>query len=329
LSQEAYISIQDERLDPAQIARELGAAFDMEDGPEERPGNPRERAMIDDAVELVTLLAARGVEMPKTDVATVMKAEREFGTATWSPDSAAEVAQSFARLSRAAAPASLGSLRYAASGRSRYYRLAVRFALLSVGALIIAVLAQLFEVRIASVIRNVEVLQNQEPSPPEKLIATELKRLGRPTLLLLGVDIDAQGPKLSPAAVAHNAKSVLLLLDTFVLPALFGMLGAMAFILRNYGARLEAATVTGDSAGEYVVRVVLGLVAGVAIGLYLQPSADTQQLSPAVPVIGVATPMALAFLAGYATELLFGIMDRIVTAFSSEKKVEKPSGRPD
>ena len=57
--------------------------------------------------------------------------------------------------------------------------------------------------------------------------------------------------------------------------------------------------------------MVLGLVAGVAIGLFLRPKDG--------PIEGFAimTPVALSFLAGYAVELLLGIMDRLVTAFST------------
>ena len=91
-------------------------------------------------------------------------------------------------------------------------------------------------------------------------------------------------------------------LNTLILPSLYGTLGALAFILRNHSASWKAATVSGDFTGEYSIRMVLGLVAWVAIGLFLRPPEGTLE------GFAIMTPVALSFIAGYAVELLFGIM---------------------
>lgn len=111
---------------------------------------------------------------------------------------------------------------------------------------------------------------------------------------------------------SHSA-AMLELIKSYVLPGLYGVLGALAYVLRTHQASRRRSSLL-DTTGDYFARVVLGLVAGVAIGLFLKP--DAVNGSPEATSIATLTPVALAFLAGYAVELLFNVMDRIVTAFS-------------
>jgi hypothetical protein len=100
----------------------------------------------------------------------------------------------------------------------------------------------------------------------------------------------------------------------FLLPILYGMLGAIAFILR----RLSAEDFTQDSArslrNRFSLRVPIGALSGLAAGWLLQPST--------AGVAASLSPFALAFVAGYSAELVFAAMDRIVAAFTSPPKDE-------
>jgi hypothetical protein len=72
------------------------------------------------------------------------------------------------------------------------------------------------------------------------------------------------------------------------------------------------------------LRGWLGAVSGLAIGWFCKPS------SADVNGLGLISPFALAFVAGYSVDLLFTAMDRIVSAFSGPgpKTPETPSKPP-
>lgn len=108
-----------------------------------------------------------------------------------------------------------------------------------------------------------------------------------------------------------NASAWVSMLNGYVSSVLMGLLGASAFILRSYLAALSAKTLHPRDARAYMVRLVLGAVSGLAVGFFMSPgpalSAQTQSVSGAVNITGPA----LAFLAGYAVEVLFGFLDTL------------------
>ncbi|RXH28940.1 hypothetical protein XH99_14125 [Bradyrhizobium nanningense] len=94
----------------------------------------------------------------------------------------------------------------------------------------------------------------------------------------------------------------------FLLPLLYGMLGAIAFVLR----RLSDETLSGVARTlkrRYSLRVPIGALSGLAAGWLLQPATGS--------VTASLSPFALAFVAGYSADLVFAAMDRIVAAFSA------------
>jgi len=71
------------------------------------------------------------------------------------------------------------------------------------------------------------------------------------------------------------------------------------------------------------LRILLGVVAGLAIGWFFKPSGVE------VNGVGLVSPFALAFVAGYSVELLFTAMDRIEAAFSGrDPKTVGPGTQP-
>ncbi|MFB6418597.1 hypothetical protein [Bradyrhizobium tunisiense] len=95
---------------------------------------------------------------------------------------------------------------------------------------------------------------------------------------------------------------------SFLLPLLYGMLGAIAFVLR----RLSDETLSGEARTlkrRYSLRVPIGALSGLAAGWLLQPASGS--------VTASLSPFALAFVAGYSADLVFAAMDRIVAAFSA------------
>jgi hypothetical protein len=108
---------------------------------------------------------------------------------------------------------------------------------------------------------------------------------------------------------------VLQVLQSYVLPLLYGLLGAVAYVLRGLIRNIHRATYTSQAAINYGVRIFLGALAGPVIGYFITPEGTTG--------LGSLSPMALSFLVGYNIELLFTAMDKIMMAVS-KKPVEAP-----
>jgi hypothetical protein len=115
------------------------------------------------------------------------------------------------------------------------------------------------------------------------------------------------------------ASRVLEVLQQYVLPLLYGWLGAMAYVLRTLGQQSRARLFSTENQTDFNLRVWLGVVAGLAIGWFFRSDKG------AGPAVGSLSALALAFVAGYSVDLLFTAMDRIVAAFSTSS--EKPPAK--
>ena len=109
-------------------------------------------------------------------------------------------------------------------------------------------------------------------------------------------------------------------LATYVLPALYGLLGASAFVLRQLSADIGNLRFANDLRVRYTLRLNIGLLAGLAVGWFISPGQDAS-------VVANLSPLALAFVAGYGSDLLFAVLDRIVNAFSAPSPSPRASGR--
>ncbi|MFY9514015.1 MAG: hypothetical protein WAQ05_23885 [Rubrivivax sp.] len=107
-----------------------------------------------------------------------------------------------------------------------------------------------------------------------------------------------------------DAQMVLRRLDTLVLPMVLGLLGAYAFVLRSISQDVRQFAFEEYSVLHHVVRLSLGAVAGVAAGWLLKPEQ--------VGLLNSVPAWVLAFVAGYAIELVFTFLDRLVSGFTSK-----------
>ena len=103
------------------------------------------------------------------------------------------------------------------------------------------------------------------------------------------------------------------------MPLLYGLLGAMAFVIRTISQQARDRLYRVENETGYYLRIWLGILGGLAIGWFFKPSSEG---------VGSISPLALAFVAGYSVDLLFTAMDRIVNAFSapdtSPEKKQQP-----
>ena len=144
-----------------------------------------------------------------------------------------------------------------------------------------------------------------EDSPPPDLEPTGLSPSDE--------DYDADLKRKIGTLVAVEAE--VNIIQTYVLPLLYGLLGSCAYVLRQLTLEIRARTFRRELGISYWLHIFLGVLAGLAIGWFLRPEVGDNGL------IRGLTPFALSFLAGYSVEVLFAAMDRLVAAFgpSAEK----------
>ncbi|HZC56532.1 MAG TPA: hypothetical protein VE396_10890 [Xanthobacteraceae bacterium] len=103
----------------------------------------------------------------------------------------------------------------------------------------------------------------------------------------------------------------------YVLPVLMGLLGSMTYVLRRYLRSVGDRLLTPRDLREYIVRLVLGTVFGVAIGFFTSASGQAEVITNPIGALGAP---ALAFLAGYGVEAVFRLLDGMADQFSAARK---------
>jgi len=137
-------------------------------------------------------------------------------------------------------------------------------------------------------------------------------------------------PNLSQALIArisvyqevrHFAQSIRELISTIygaiavgILPVLYALLGACAYLLRMYQEQIKNRTFTGDDA--HVARFLIAAIGGGVVGLFKNFAVgDGASISP----------LAIAFLVGYAADVFFSFLDSFVQSFN--RNAPKPPPR--
>ena len=114
---------------------------------------------------------------------------------------------------------------------------------------------------------------------------------------------------------------VLVILASYLLPLVYGILGAATSVLRSLSKKIEDVTFSGDTGIQNLLRISLGALAGIVVGWFsfLLPNA-------AGNFLGAVSPLAIAFLVGYNIELFFSLMDAAINRVKALQ--QKPSSPP-
>lgn len=113
------------------------------------------------------------------------------------------------------------------------------------------------------------------------------------------------------------ASQVLTSLNRFV----YGALGACAYLLRSLHTYIYRREFNSDRIPEYLSRILLGVVSGGAISLFVN------QLTTEDGVVTLSEA-ALAFLAGYNSDFLFRVIERVVEAIIPKVGIESVKRAP-
>lgn len=123
--------------------------------------------------------------------------------------------------------------------------------------------------------------------------------------LNVGVDPRSQGNFLIDM---YRQQAQVDFLGRWILPACYGMIGAMLLFMRRY---LDSA-IPDPSIWKLLYRIVLGGFAGVISVWFLTPASANLD----APTFASAGAFGIAFLVGFSTDLLFGTLDRLSKVMS-------------
>ncbi len=100
--------------------------------------------------------------------------------------------------------------------------------------------------------------------------------------------------------------------ELYLLPLLYGWLGACLYVLRMLAQDIKALAYTPEQDMLYRLRLYMGTLAGLIVVWFL----PVAQADPNIKSLSV---FAVALLVGYSVDLLFALMDRIIAAFTSPR----------
>ena len=148
-----------------------------------------------------------------------------------------------------------------------------------------------------------------QPSPAPDVTAKENKDSDS----LFGPN-EFQTRRASTRAIAGQVIDVM---QKWLLPLLYGALGAMVFVVRTLSMQARDRLFRREGLVSLVLRVFLGMISGLAIGWFWGHDSGPTKTGGAM-TLSTLSPFALAFIAGYGVELFFALLDKIVSTFTNK-----------
>ncbi len=105
--------------------------------------------------------------------------------------------------------------------------------------------------------------------------------------------------------------SLLNLFNGFVLPVLFATLGTLVRTFRVIREKIGDCTLAPRDRMQMLISLPLGLVAGLAVGLFYAPKVDPTAVAAAMLPIALTTS-GIGFLAGYGADAFFSMLDTVL-----------------
>lgn len=313
-------------------------------------------AAVQDAQRLLNYASAKGIGLDEALVSDVVDARKLIGadkndTSTF--DLQKKFWKSLALLTVATAPASISSIQYTATTRTTLYlrlwakltrsqpeclpvgEIAVRRAgvIALISLFVVAVMLAYVEIgsttihdysaNLAKYERNQRMLppavSGAQPSEADVARRVENGLLREQTerqLLIMQMIIpwkltgDPGTPEYAQAVMA-TTEWLLIVLRGFLLPALWGLIGAALYVSRTLADDLGNMSYTQDQATLHRSRYFLGAVAGFVVAKFSTVlSGRTSD--------DVIQPFVLALLVGYSVDLLFTLLNKLISTFTSK-----------
>jgi hypothetical protein len=118
-----------------------------------------------------------------------------------------------------------------------------------------------------------------------------------------------------------SALFMLIIFQSYLLPLLYGLLGASTSALRSLSREIDQVIFSDKKRIQHLLRIALGALSGIMVGWFsfLLPNESGS-------FVGSVSPLAIAFLVGYNIELFFSLMDM---ALNSVKKLTRNQDESD
>ena len=110
----------------------------------------------------------------------------------------------------------------------------------------------------------------------------------------------------------------LLVMGNDVLPVVFSLLGAIAFVMVDYFAKVRGGLLAPRDLPLAWVRLVLGLLVGACIGLIYSSGVPVTQAPTSTPTVGALvsalslSASGIAFLAGFGVDAVFSMLKSLI-----------------
>ena len=131
----------------------------------------------------------------------------------------------------------------------------------------------------------------------------------------------------SDEKVAQWATTVTGLMGNYLLPVLYGWLGALGFVLRRLNRQLADCLLTPRDLRANHIRLLLGTVTGACIGLFVNSSTGAATLTGLGGAAVTLSASGIAFIAGYGVEGVFKMLDTLVNHLFRTTEEQKPASR--
>jgi hypothetical protein len=117
--------------------------------------------------------------------------------------------------------------------------------------------------------------------------------------------------------VLDSARFVLEIMNKYLLPIMYGLLGASIYIVRRIVVGIRDGLLTERDRTDFSVRFFLGGFSGLAVSWFLTPSSSQPTASTGATLAGLSglSPLVISFLAGYGIEIVFSTVDKIISGF--------------
>ena len=115
----------------------------------------------------------------------------------------------------------------------------------------------------------------------------------------------------SKIGIIQEAQNYVIILGLYILPLFFGLLGAIAFVLRDLVSQTKKMLFSKESNINYTLRLILGTLAGLAVGLFW---GDIKQQESFIFIESLG-PLLIAFLSGLSVEYVFSGIEKLIANF--------------
>ncbi len=139
----------------------------------------------------------------------------------------------------------------------------------------------------------------------EKRFNQRLKQTQAPSSGLPGPPTIAEQVVDTRIGIIQEAQNYVMVLGWYILPLFYGLLGALAFVLRDLSVTTKRMLFTKESNINHTLRLMLGTITGLAVGVFWG-EIKQQENFVFVRTLG---PLLVAFLAGFTVEYVFAMIE--------------------